>query len=203
MSSSATLNSRLRILVAKAFRAEKLYAAARASKQKEAMPAHSTVSDAAQELRAKEWQKSHYDLRVSLNTILALGNNKEQASQLLLLKARYQSRAEENAETVKKLLKTLKETADRQEFAHVLKLALELIRLKAVTQSSKVITEELHAVLSRSGRASEVNVEVLDRIASAPLHPQSNAQLAEDESEEYMLPENVVSLAERRAVRGR
>jgi hypothetical protein len=191
MSSTATLNSRLRILVAKAFRAEKLYGAAKGNKLREAMASQTTITDAAQELRAKEWQKTHYELRVALNNILSLGNSKEQATQLALLKSRFETRAEEHVSAVRKLVENLKETADRHEFAHVLKLAMELIRLKAVAQSSKVITEELQAVLSRSGRSAdapeELNVIAAAAILSEPI--------------EYSLPENVVSLAERRAGR--
>lgn len=195
MSTSATLNSRLRVLVAKAFRAEKLYGAAKTSKQRDAFLAHTSVSDAAQGLRAKEWQKSHYELRASLNNILALGSSMEQAKQLLLLKACYESRAQEHTAVVKKIVATVKETVERQEFAHVLKLALELIRLKAISQSSKVISEELAAILNRSGRPSDASTEVLETLASDVGH--------EAEEGEYLMPENVVSLAERRAVRGR
>lgn len=195
MSTSATLNSRLRILVAKAFRAEKLYGAAKSAKQRESMPSQTTITDAAQELRAREWQRSHYELRVSLNNILSLGNVKDQANQLLLLKSRYEARAEEHVRAVRKLVETLKETADRHEFAHVLKLALELIRLKAVAQSSKVIAEELQAILSRSGKGAE------QADAAALLDSAAMVEGVLVEPIEYSLPENVVSLAERRAGR--
>ena len=195
MSNSATLNSRLRVLVAKAFRAEKLYGAAKASKQIESHATQTVVSDVAQQLRAKEWQKSHYELRVSLNNILSLGNSKEQAQQLMLLKSCYETRSKEHSAVVKKLADNLKETVERQEFAHVLKITLELIRLKAIAQSSKVICEELHAVLNRSGRNTELSAEMLEKL--------SEESATADQSDEYIVPENVVSLAERRAVRGR
>ena len=193
MSASATLNSRLRVLVAKTFRAEKLYSSIRNTKRDTSV-ALSSVSEAANELRAKEWQKSHYELRLALNEILNLGTTSEQSKHLLMLRERFANRVEESAAGIEKAVDSLSETANRQEFAHVLKLSLELIRLKACAQSNKVIAEELTALLSKSGRttdASGIDPADLDKIS-----------IRESSESPQELPANVISLAKRRAAGG-
>ena len=206
MSSGPTLNSRLRVLVAKTYRAEKLYSSVRKPQRERSAPL-AMVSETANEIRAREWQKTHYDLRVALNDILSLGNSSEQSKQLLLLKERYSVLATDSAKLLRQGSETLKETTERQEFAHVLKLSLELIRIKARAQSNKAISEELSSLLSKAGKktdAQHLNPEERAAVVDGSFHfgPAPSAeQIGEGQSSE--LPANVISLARRRAAGGR
>lgn len=183
MSSSSTLNSRLRVLVAKAFRAEKLYSSmGRTSTTSpsaglagnlagDRLSNMAVLAEAASEIRAKEWQRTHYQLRIALNDILAVGNTSKMLSQLTELRDNFLTRARENSVLLEKGSEELIETAKRQEFAHIFKISLELIRTKAQTQASHVIVEELSAVLDGSavnvGAANVGAVNVSSKISSS------------------------------------
>lgn len=168
MSSSPTLNSRIRVLVAKAFRAEKLYSSVNNAKG-DRLSNLAVLAEAASEIRAKEWQRAHYQLRTSLNDILALGNNGLMAREVAILRERFVERANESGSSVEDGAQELIDAARRHEFAHTFKLSLELIRRKAQAQASRVIADELGALLDSSGRLTNLPKEsqsVLgDRIA--------------------------------------
>ncbi len=151
MSSSPTLHSRLRVLVAKAFRAEKLYSSVNNSKS-DRLTNIAVLSEAASEIRAKEWQRSHYQLRTAINEILTLGSNALVAEQVAELRDRFLAKAKESAAAVERGADELVETARRHEFAHIFKISLELIRLKAQAQACKVVADELASILDVSGR---------------------------------------------------
>lgn len=151
MSSGPTLHSRLRVLVAKAFRAEKLYSSVNNSKS-DRLTNIAVLSEAASEIRAKEWQRSHYQLRTAINEILTLGSNALIAEQVAELRDRFLAKAKESATAVERGADELVETARRHEFAHIFKISLELIRLKAQAQACKVVADELASILDVSGR---------------------------------------------------
>lgn len=151
MSSGPTLHSRLRVLVAKAFRAEKLYSSVNNSKS-DRLTNIAVLSEAASEIRAKEWQRSHYQLRTAINEILTLGSNALIAEQVAELRDRFLAKAKESAAAVERGADELVETARRHEFAHIFKISLELIRLKAQAQACKVVADELASILDVSGR---------------------------------------------------
>lgn len=151
MSSGPTLHSRLRVLVAKAFRAEKLYSSVNNSKS-DRLTNIAVLSEAASEIRAKEWQRSHYQLRTAINEILTLGSNALIAEQVAELRDRFLAKSKESAAAVERGADELVETARRHEFAHIFKISLELIRLKAQTQACKVVADELASILDVSGR---------------------------------------------------
>lgn len=151
MSSGPTLHSRLRVLVAKAFRAEKLYSSVNNSKS-DRLTNIAVLSEAASEIRAKEWQRSHYQLRTAINEILTLGSNALIAEQVAELRDRFLAKAKESAAAVERGADELVETARRHEFAHIFKISLELIRLKAQAQACKVVADELGSILEVSGR---------------------------------------------------
>lgn len=213
MSSSPTLNSRIRVLVAKAFRAEKLYSSVNNAKG-DRLSNLAVLAEAASEIRAKEWQRAHYQLRTSLNDILALGNNGLMAREVAILRERFVERANESGATVEEGAQELIDAARRHEFAHTFKLSLELIRRKAQAQASRVIADELGALLDSSGRlnslAKDVQSVLEDRtsVHSQQGHPRQDVPLpAELEAPE---PEvavagrtNVISLTGRLALGSR
>ncbi|MBP9837951.1 MAG: hypothetical protein KBC84_04485 [Proteobacteria bacterium] len=154
MASRSTLNSRLRILVAKAFRAEKLYSTNNTSRS-ERLTNVSALNEAASEIRAKEWQKAHYYLRTSLNEILNVSNNSTVVQQVSILKNHFTAKAEEGMNLLDGYNSEAISAIKRNEYAHVFRLSIELIRVKAQIQASRVISDELTAVLD----GSEINAK--------------------------------------------
>lgn len=154
MSNNPTLHSRIRVLVAKAFRAEKLYGSMRNTSPATILHSEESLGNVANELRAREWQKSHFLLRRMLNDILSnSGNSSDIARSVALLRDRFQKKAEESAHEMKRKSVELAEANTREEYAATLKLSVSLVGLKARAQANKVITDELTAVLESSGRS--------------------------------------------------
>ena len=150
MSSRATLNSRLRVLVARAFRAEKLYGTSVPGRADRRL-SFPQLAEAAGELRAREWQKGYYQLRTMLNELLSVGAPQSAVEGVIAIRKQFRERTEEAAQFVEQATGELQEAAGRHEFSHLLKLTLELIRQKAIAQSSRAICDELGAVLKASG----------------------------------------------------
>ena len=150
MSEKNPLNARLRILIAKTFRAEKLYSSIRNNNQQP--PNAALLSEIANDIRASVWQKVHYQLRTALNDIVGLGNTQLVADQLTALRAHFAVKAEESAAFVEKETNSLVDTAKRHEFVHSLRLSYELIRQRARAQAFQAITDELDGVLDTSAR---------------------------------------------------
>jgi Mn-dependent DtxR family transcriptional regulator len=157
-------------LVAKAFRAEKLYSTVNSSRA-ERLTNMASLAEAASDIRAREWQRSHYQLRTVLNDLLSLGNSNAIVKEVNLLREQFLLRANENLRLVEKGAEELIETSRRHEFAHIFKISAELIRHKAQAQACRVIADELAAVLD----ASNANVEKTSENASpaAALHEAS------------------------------
>lgn len=149
MSAGPTLNSRLRVLVAKTYRAEKLYSSIRNNKGQQ-LSSSSALSEMANDIRAREWQRSHYELRTALNEILSLGNSSAVTEHIIELRRRFAEKCEENLAAIEKGKELLIETAKRQEFSQIFRNSAELIRCKARAQADKLIVEELTSVLDSS-----------------------------------------------------
>lgn len=150
MSGSQTLNSRLRILVAKAYRSEKLYSSVNGARSERQLSS-SAQAEIASDARAKEWQRAYNQLRLAANDILSLGNPSHVARAVQSLRSSFLSKAEDSARLLAKGEEEVVETARRHEFAHIFKLSLELIKLKAQTQVFQLIAAELASLLEASG----------------------------------------------------
>ncbi len=196
---SATLNSRLRVLVAKTYRAEKLYSSIRsnhremlsrelATRESGALGNSTSLAELANDARAKEWQNCHYTLRVALNELLSEQDAKLQAQEVLRLREEYAHKAQERSALVEHGAQTLAEMAKREEFAHTLKLSIELVRHKARAQACKVISDDLNAVLVQSSRSTD----------ATNLPPKAEPE----PMQEVARPDNVVALPYRRAAGG-
>lgn len=157
MSQRPTLNSRLRVVVAKAYRTEKLYSSHNGRFEKLAGAA--ALSDAASEVRGREWQRAYQHLRCCLNDLLSLGNSAVVSRDILALRDAYMAKADESAQLVKFGVDELKEFADRQEFAHILRLSTELIRRKAQVQVCRTIAQELTEILDAHGSSKNLQAE--------------------------------------------
>jgi len=164
MSKSQTFNSRLRLLVAKSYKAEKLYSSLRSDfsfqnpEQLNRIVSSAGIGEIANDIRAREWQRCHNDLRSSLNKILSdaplqtPGNNTPsrvaaQQRSLAGLLAEFRSCYDLERKFVDESMDTLLEAGKREEFGHVLKLSLELIRAKSRAQAAKAVADELNSVL--------------------------------------------------------
>jgi len=158
MTSNPTLHSRLRVLVAKAFRAEKLYSTVNSSRA-ERLTNMAALAEAASDVRAREWQRSHYQLRTSLNDVLGLGTSGAIVKEVAGLRDQFHRKANEAMDLVERGAEELVETARRHEFAHIFKISVELIRHKAQAQACRVIADELSAVLEASNAAGDRSEE--------------------------------------------
>ena len=166
----STLNSRLRVLIAKTFRAEKLYA----SLLNVGDSAHSigagpvgaaSLTKLANDVRAREWQASHEQLRASLNELVRMSNSSAILDHLQVIYEQYYAKFVESGTALDRGISALVDTARRQEFAHVLKLSVEMTRHKARAQACKVIADELAALIGESGRnLSQTDGRDADRI---------------------------------------
>lgn len=151
MSDSATLHSRLRVLIAKSYRAEKLYASMKSSSGGRAASLAS-VSDIANDIRSKEWQQSHSKLRAILGDVLSETSGAELGLKVSRVQRVFAEEARENLREIEKGKQQLRDALSREEFAHALKLNLDLIREKARVQANTVISDELASLLNLSGR---------------------------------------------------
>lgn len=150
MSTGATLHSRLRVLVAKTFRAEQLYSSMRNG----VAPKTTSFSELSNDVRAGVWLRCHRRLRTALNEALSLNTHSAVAARIQALRQHFHSKAEESSAIVENGTERLIETARRHEFALVLKLALELIQHKARVQANGAIADELSEILQSSGRSA-------------------------------------------------
>lgn len=153
MADTPTLHSRLRVLVARAFRAEKLYSSMRSVDDSYGVDA-TKLAEFANSVRSSVWQRRHSQLRVALNNILS-GAGSDVAGSVASLKNQFAQKADEFRESLENNRVLLTDTVNRGEFAHALKLTVELIRSKAEMQANQVIADELSSVLQVSRRSAE------------------------------------------------
>ena len=158
MSESSTLNSRLRVLVAKTFRAEKLYSSMKNSSVGD-ISESSRVSELANYVRADVWQCAHTKLRKGLNDILAGTKKVEVLDRIEELTIHFESIANNSKRLLAKVKVALADMVQRDEYAHAMKLSLELVRIKAQMQANQIIADELTSVIqsSRHGETKPVD----------------------------------------------
>jgi hypothetical protein len=192
MTAAPTLNSRLRVLVAKTFRAEKLYSSIPSS-QGEKLTNPSRLSQAANDIRAKEWQRSHYQLRSALNEILSEGSSANMTADIVALRQRFLDRAKESSDAVEQGVESTMDTVARHEFAAVFRFSVDLIKHKARAQASQVIAEELSSVLEASGR----NVAVGEQSRSMADERERERALRKAAAAAAKIPSNVIPLKRR------
>jgi hypothetical protein len=180
MSATPTLNSRLRVLVAKAFKAEKLYASIRSPQPETSLP--TSLGEMANDVRAKEWQRAHFQLRTALNDILSETSGAQLAAGVHMLRERFIEKANEGARFVDQGRVELADVAKRSEFAHGMKLCMELVRHNARSQAYSVLIEELSAILEGAGRMNDKQPISAKTVAKPPgVRPAANSSLEHDE----------------------
>jgi len=161
MSDAATLNSRIRVLIAKAFRAEKLYSsvvrqnvASRniPSRSISSLPANSPsgasakLSEMSNEVRAREWQTAQSKLRTILNELLERCSQGQLSHEIASVTGEFYHETKKCSLLLDEWKEKLLAAAEREEFAATFKLSMELIRLKARLQASHSISDELAAL---------------------------------------------------------
>lgn len=188
MSANQTLNSRLRVLVAKTFRAEKLYASMKNSSCIENGEIQK-LAEFANTVRADVWQQAHAKLRRSLNDILSKINREDIIESLIDLRNSFIQTSLQSKTLMDKSRSTLLELAAKDEYAHTLKSSLELIRYKAQMQASQIIADELSAI-TQSSRKEEG--QQLPTVEMEYIEPNENKL-------EVNIPNNVVPFRRRAA----
>lgn len=148
MSDSATLNSRLRVLIAKTFRAEKLYSSIvrqnlSGGNISSAKAGQAKLSEMANEIRAKEWQLTQSKLRTVLNDIIETHSSSQLTNEILSVTREFHNEAKSCETQLVETKAKLIEAGELEEFATSLKLSFELIRLKARLQACHSVISEL------------------------------------------------------------
>lgn len=154
MSSSPTLHSRLRVLVAKAFRASQLYSSMRTG-----VKTPQNLGELANDVRARVWHQSHSELQLALNDVLALGSSSEIVSKIIQLRLRFDKRALDAQKLLERGTDRLVESANRHEFVTSLKASMDLVKFKAEMQATRVIADELGDILGGRGKGKEAEPE--------------------------------------------
>jgi hypothetical protein len=189
--------------VAKSYKAEKLYSSLRSDFSFQSpetlnrIVSATGIGEIANDIRAREWQRCHNDLRNALNKILsdsplygneisATSRTSAQQRALAGLLAEFRSCYDEERKFVDQSIDTLLEAGKREEFGHVLKLSLELIRAKSRAQAAKAVADELNSVLQLS------NSPVLKNPQDAISPSQIKAAQPQEQIDE--LPRNVIPL---------
>lgn len=162
---SSTLSSRLQVLIAKSFKAEKLY---------NSMIADSSntinVATLSNEVRAKQWAKTYNKLRKELNSILSIkASSTEVIDKLLSLHDNFQCSLNQCANDLDHEHDKIKEALCRAEYAVIYKSSLDLIKLQSKLQSTQVVCDEILALLETK-KAKILEPIELDR----PLVEQNN-----------------------------
>ena len=162
---SPTLSSKLRVLIAKSFKAEKLYA----SMSGTGIDQRASVrAELANEVRAKEWERSYHQLRISLNKIVSEGKSVEFALELERLKKAFQKSSLESLEKIKSGQREMSDALGREEFAFVYKASLEMIRYKARHEACKIASQELDSLLEGRKKNTDIEPIELDDIDEMP-----------------------------------
>ncbi|MCB0346914.1 MAG: hypothetical protein KDD66_17480 [Bdellovibrionales bacterium] len=144
MSSAPTLHSRLRVLVAKTFRASQLYSSMRTGRGESS----GNLGEIANDVRAGVWYKVHAELQSGLNDALELGSAAQTANKVLQLKQHFEKMAIDAQHIIERGSERLVQSVHRQEFSTTFKASLELIKCKAKMQASRVIADELDSILN-------------------------------------------------------
>ena len=175
MAEQATLISRMRVLVARTYKAERLYASMRRGSGR-SFPGSAALSAMANETRAGEWQEVHSKMRLALNDILEQNSSKELISLVLRLREEFRQISANSGSLFQERIEKLAESVKKEEFVHASKQSLELVKIKARLQASNAVVEELTGILSASGRK---NLEI-DSQAQAPIQLVGDTPLGED-----------------------
>jgi len=169
MAEKATLHSRLRVLV-------KLYASMQ-RKSTPGFPGPAALSEVANDIRAREWQRIHADLRTAVNAILEdcpVGQVGQKVNQL---KEYFNTLAQTSNTDFSESLEGLLEAAKKEEFTRTAKKSMELVRLKARLQAAQAVSEELTGILGLCGK----NFDSLEEDETiSELHLLGDTPLGED-----------------------
>lgn len=173
----STLYAKLKILVAKLYKAEKLYASMRrplnsehnnisgasrlashkvmslAGKRPKEINRDTTFSSGiliehANEIRSLEWYEVHHTFRLHLNDILSRGNSVNLGLELNNLWHEFCAEFTLAESYLKESRSHAADAIEKEEYAHLLKISSDLIKRKARIQALKVINDELEVLIA-------------------------------------------------------
>lgn len=157
---SQTLHSKLKVLIAQAYKAEKLYGSMRLE-HRLLLESEDGISKLANDIRAKQWQRTHFVLRQTLNDLLSnVTSSAELLKAVASLRDKFAKKSLESENTLELKRYELQNACERDEFAHSANVSLELINLKAKSQALRGVADELDSLLkSISGARYKKNPE--------------------------------------------
>lgn len=153
-----TLNSRIKILIARTYKAEKLFTNVRLGEEGEiksnsfeqlnndeinATKSNSPAALVANDIRAKEWQRAHSELRNALNIMVANNSGSKLVEQVVDLKNQFELGLKTFIKDLDARKLEVVHFIERNEFATALKGSIECIKLNARIQAFRVILNEL------------------------------------------------------------
>ena len=145
---SSTLASRLKVLVAKSFKAERLYGSMVISLTGQLDTELAERAKLSNEIRAREWQKSYNKLRLGLNSILSEEKSATAVTERLLkLETDFRVQIQRAAQELEKVSVGIKDALSRAEYAVVYRRSMDLVKYQARIQASEVVCEEVLALL--------------------------------------------------------
>ena len=191
MSSPSTLYSKLKILVAKLYKAEKLYSSMKrlpvaeashrlaANAPRQLFPqqlernnlnfnrtenASHNLIEQANEVRSGEWHKVHQSFRIKLNDLLLNGNSACLSENFNSLWLEFLAEFEIAELDLQDCNQSTKEALIKEEYSYLFKLSYELIKRKARLQALKVIHDELNSLLNSSTAKTKADYSSLNDI---------------------------------------
>ena len=145
---TSTLASRLKVLVAKSFKAERLYGSMVINLTGQMETELAERAKLSNEIRAREWQKSYNKLRLGLNAILSEENSATAVTERLLkLEADFRVQIKKANQELEKVSVGIKDALNRAEYAVVYRRSMDLVKYQARIQASEVVCQEVLALL--------------------------------------------------------
>ncbi len=167
MSNNSTLNSRLRELFNKAYRAEKLHHTRKSSAIVDGFE-HSKLQELAQNVNANAWSITNAELKNSLNKLLRDNNSINVINELNTLKEKINAEIAEKAKEQERLKNMLIKMTEYTEFYNTLKLSLDLVKIKSTTQALQATIGELNYVMGSNANRSSNKLETETQMNELP-----------------------------------
>lgn len=160
---SSTLSSRLKVLVAKSFKAERLYGSMVVNLTGQLESEFTERAKLSNEIKAREWQKSYNKLRIGLNSIISEESNAIAVTERLLkLEADFRAQVVRSNEELEKISLAIKDALTRGEYAVVYRRSMDLVKYQSRIQASQVVCEEILALLETKKQTMSLPVEIVE-----------------------------------------
>lgn len=100
------------------------------------------------DIKARQWQDAHIELRQKLNEVLRISERKTAIDEMLVIRSLFYGRLTESEDVIANSDSIIFSAVKREDYGCVMQTALELSRHKARLQTYKVIVDELDAFVA-------------------------------------------------------